>query len=93
MSDGRMNNGNKGHSTMSNGIDKRKNEYKEVLNDALTEDELISVIRMLYKKSIEKQDTNAAKILIEQYVGKPRQQIDNMNFDGGQVNISPKQWV
>ena len=58
MADGRRNNGNKGHSTKSKGVDKRKNEYKDVLNDALTEDELKKVVRMIYGKAINKQDIN-----------------------------------
>lgn len=74
---------NGGHSTRSRGIDKRKNEYKEVLNDALNEDELKKVVRMLYGKAVNDEDTNAAKILIEHYLGKPKQTIDqnNTNYD------------
>jgi hypothetical protein len=87
--DNRQSNG--GHSTKTNGIDKRTNEYKEVLNDALTEDELIKVVRMLYDKAIDK-DTTAAKMLLETYLGKPRQMV--LNYDAEKfISIEPKSWV
>mgnify|MGYP000099990140 CR=1 FL=1 len=51
-----------GHSTRSKGADKRRNEYKDILNDALTEDELISVVKVLYDKVIKKQRSEERRV-------------------------------
>tara|TARA_R110000772_G_scaffold33245_7_gene81049 strand:+ start:173 stop:454 length:282 start_codon:yes stop_codon:yes gene_type:complete len=72
--DKRRNNG--GNSTKSKGVDKRKNEYKDILNDALSTDEIKQVVKMLHRKSLTAEDTTAAKILLEYYIGKPSQQLD-----------------
>lgn len=61
---------NGGHSTKSKGIDKRKNQYKDALADALDVEDVANVIRMLYTKAIEEKDTNASKILLEYYLVK-----------------------
>ena len=74
---GRESNG--GHSTKTKGVDKRKNKYKDVLNDTLTKDDLKDVILMLFNKSIKDQDITAAKILMEYYLGKPTQTIEQKN--------------
>ena len=76
MKDNRKNNGNKGHSTKTKGIDKRKSEYKEVLNEALTYDDLKAVIKMLFKKATKEEDTPAAKLLLEYYLGRPKETKD-----------------
>lgn len=68
MMDKRKENG--GHSTKSKGIDKRKNQYKDALADALDVEDVANVIRMLYTKAIEEKDTNASKILLEYYLVK-----------------------
>jgi len=67
---------NGGHSTKALGVDKRKNEYKKVLEDALTSKELINVVKMLYNKAIDKQDVKASQILMEYYLGKPKETIE-----------------
>ena len=67
---------NGGHSTKAKGIDKRKNEYKSVLENALKPDELQKVIQMLYNKSIKDNDVPASKILLEYYLGKPKETIE-----------------
>ena len=76
---------NGGHSTKSKGLDKRKNEYKSVLENALKPDELKNVIQMLYKKSINDFDVPASKILLEYYLGKPKETVETThnvnNFD------------
>jgi tagatose-1,6-bisphosphate aldolase len=73
------NRGNKGHSTKAKGIDKRKNQYKDILDDALTTDDLTKVVKMLHNKAIKDEDVNAAKILMEYYLGKPTQTIEQKN--------------
>ena len=77
---------NGGNSTKSKGVDKRKNEYKNVLNDALTEGDLKDVIKMLLRRSVKKDDTGAAKILMEYYLGKPQASMD-ITSNGGDINI------
>ena len=75
--DKRKNNG--GHSTRTKGIDRRKNAYKDVLDDALTNEQLTSVVKMLFRKATNDEDTSAAKLLLEYYLGKPHQTIEQFN--------------
>ena len=74
--DKRKNNGNKGHSTKSKGIDKRKNQYKNVLAGTIKESDLAQVFQMLFDKAVQEEDVQAAKLIIEYAVGKPSQQLD-----------------
>jgi len=74
--DGRKNNGNKGHSTKAKGIDKRTNPYKNAVRDAVSADDVIKVLKAMYKKAVDKQDTKAAQIVLDYTVGKPKQQVD-----------------
>jgi len=83
--DKRKNNGNKGHSTKAKGVDKRKNEYRELLDLAATPDEVIEVIKTLKVKAIEKQDVNAIKLFLEYYLGKPKETIENINIDANKL--------
>lgn len=83
--DKRKNNGNKGHSTKAKGADKRKNEYRELLDSAATPDEVIEVIKTLKTKAIEKQDVNAIKLFLEYYLGKPKETIENINIDANKL--------
>ena len=76
MTDGRKNNGNKGHSTKAKGIDKRKNPYKGIIHETITEDKLRNVLNMLYKKAITKKDIKASQIILEYTLVKPKQTID-----------------
>jgi hypothetical protein len=68
--DGRKKNGNKGHSTKSKGVDKRKNPFKQAVESAISDDELIKVIKMLYNKAITDGDVNAAKEVLNRCLGK-----------------------
>lgn len=73
---------NGGHSTKSSGTDKRKNEYKELLDLAATPEEVVEVIKVLKTKAIEKQDVNAIKLFLEYYLGKPKETIEQtLNFN------------
>lgn len=72
---------NGGNSTKAKGLDKRKNEYKEVLESALTKDDLVKVVKMLHNRAIKDEDVTAGKILLEYYVGKPTQVIENNNVN------------
>ena len=60
--DKRKNNG--GNSTKSKGVDKRKNEYKDVVKSVVTVEKLADVLKMLLGKAIEEQDIPASKLLI-----------------------------
>lgn len=76
--DGRRNNG--GNSTKTTGPDKRKNEYKKALEQAAGVEEVVEVLQMLHKKSIEKQDVKAAQLFLAYYLGRPEQSV-NINPD------------
>lgn len=73
--DKRKLNGNKGHSTKSKGVDKRKNQYLHLLDEASTDDEVISVIKQL-KVSALNGEIQAIKLFLEYYLGKPKETID-----------------
>lgn len=72
--DRRKNNG--GNSTKAKGVDKRKNEYKDVVNQVMTTENLCKVLNMLFNKAIKDEDTPAAKLLLEYSLGKPKETKD-----------------
>jgi hypothetical protein len=82
--DKRTNNGNKGHSTKAKGVDKRKNQYLHLLDEASTDDDVISVIKKL-KLCALNGDVQAIKLFLEYYLGKPKETIETThninNFD------------
>ena len=67
---------NGGHSTKTDGVDKRKNPYKNVVTDTVTPEKLQQVILMLLGKAITEQDIAAAKLLLEYSLGKPKETKD-----------------
>lgn len=72
--DKRKNNG--GNSTKAKGIDKRKNEYKKLLDKASTSEEVVSVIVKLKQEAL-KGDMQAIKLFLEYYLGRPTERIDH----------------
>jgi hypothetical protein len=70
---------NGGNSTVSKGVDKRKNEYKSALDNASDVDDVVNVILKVKYKALEG-DLNACKLFLEYYLGKPTQTI-NQNTD------------
>jgi hypothetical protein len=73
--DNRKNNG--GHSTKATRPDdKRKNKFKEIINESFNNEDIIQVLTMLKIKAIGDQDVSAAKLFLEYTVGKPDQTID-----------------
>tara|TARA_R110000803_G_scaffold88713_2_gene155679 strand:- start:596 stop:880 length:285 start_codon:yes stop_codon:yes gene_type:complete len=64
---------NGGHSTKATGADKRKNQYKELLDLASTPEDVVEVIKTLKQKAINNQDVNAIKLFLEYYLGKPKE--------------------
>ena len=78
--DGRKNNG--GNSTKAVGVDKRKNQYLELLEKASTPDEIVAVIEKLKDIATTKGDVQAIKLFLEYYLGKPKETIDqNVNLN------------
>lgn len=81
--DKRKNNG--GHSTKTQGIDKRKNKYLSLLEEASTDEEVIEVIKTLKNKALKDKDIQAIKLFLEYYLGKPKETIEQThninNFD------------
>ncbi len=76
MADNRKNNGNKGHSTKAKGLDRRKNPYKNIVQEVVTVEKLADVLKMLLGKAIEEQDIPASKLLLEYSLGKPTETKD-----------------
>jgi hypothetical protein len=66
---------NGGNSTVSKGVDKRKNEYKTALDSASDVYDVVSVITKVKDKALEG-DLNACKLFLEYYLGKPTQTIN-----------------
>lgn len=64
---------NGGNSTKAKGVDKRKNEYKELVNKVITPEKLTKVLNMLFNKAVDDDDVPAAKILLEYSLGKPKE--------------------
>jgi hypothetical protein len=67
---------NGGHSTKSLGVDKRKNKYLELLDQASTPEEIVSVIKKLKEIALIKGDVQAIKLFLEYYLGKPKETIE-----------------
>jgi len=74
--DKRKNNG--GNSTKAKGVDKRKNEYRNALQDAANVDDVKDVIKNVLEQAKEG-DLSASKLFLEYYLGKPTQTIDQNN--------------
>ena len=72
--DKRKNNG--GNSTKAIGVDKRKNKYKDLLEDASTPEEVVEVIKKLKNVATEKGDVQAIKLFLEYYLGKPKESLE-----------------
>ena len=85
--DKRKGNGNKGHSTKSLGVDKRKNQYRDALEQANTVEDVVEVLKMVKTKAIEKQDIQAGKLFLEYYLGKPETQIDIKSSEGVSIDF------
>lgn len=85
--DGRKNNGNKGHSTKAKGADKRKNQYKDAVEQAASIEDVADVLKMLLSKAKTKQDVKAAQLFLEYTIGKPKQEMDINSTEGLSINF------
>jgi len=77
--------GNEGWSTKAKGIDRRKNPFKQLITEATSQENFISVFQTL-EASAMSGDVQSAKLYLEYTVGKPMQSVD-ITSDGGSVNI------
>tara|TARA_R110002020_G_C16239629_1_gene769028 strand:- start:869 stop:1150 length:282 start_codon:yes stop_codon:yes gene_type:complete len=73
MSDNRSNNG--GHSTKAKGVDRRKNNYKEALNNAVSVEDVEKVLTALKIEAVTG-EVPAMKLFLEYTLGKPTQTIE-----------------
>ncbi len=81
--DKRKNNG--GNSTIAKGIDHRKNPFKALISEAISEDNFITVFQTL-EASAMTGDVQSAKLYLEYTIGKPMQSVD-ITSEGNTVNI------
>lgn len=67
---------NGGHSTKAvRKTDKRLNPFKNVLKEAVTPEQLKKVLGSMVKKAVDG-DTKAATLLLNYYLGKPKESIE-----------------
>ena len=84
--DGRINNGNKGHSTKAKGIDKRKNEYRKAISEAVSYDDVKALLSQAVKVALseDKDRLKAMQMVLEYTLGKPKESLDlNAQVEGG----------
>ena len=67
---------NGGNSTKAKGLDKRKNKYLQLLDEASTPEEVIEVIKKLKDIALTKGDVSAIKLYLEYYLGKPKETLE-----------------
>ena len=70
-------------------VDKRKNQYRDALEQANSIEDVVEVLKMVKTKAVEKQDIQAGKLFLEYYLGKPETQIDIKSSEG--VNVDFKE--
>lgn len=84
MADGRKNNG--GNSTKAKGIDKRKNEYRKAISDAVSYDDVKALLSQAVKVALseDKDRLKAMQMVLEYTLGKPKESLDlNAQVEGG----------
>jgi len=84
--DKRKNNG--GHSTKAKGSDKRKNQYRDAVEQAASVEDVADVLKMLLTKAKTKQDVKAAQLFLEYTIGKPKQEMDINSSEGLSINFN-----
>lgn len=76
---------NGGNSTKSKGIDRRKNEYKTAIMEAVSLDDIKEVINKIKYQAL-RGNTQAQKLLLEYTAGKPT---DNLKLTNDRQNNTP----
>lgn len=77
---------NGGHSTKAKGIDKRKNEYKKAISEAVSYDDVKQLLSKAVKVALseDKDRLKAMQMVLEYTLGKPKESLDlNANIEGG----------
>jgi len=92
--DGRKNNGNKGHSTKSKGVDKRKNDYRKAIESAMSIEDISLILRKCKDIALsdDKDRMSAIKILLEYTLGKPHQTISE-EIEHKFPTIDMNEWI
>ncbi len=73
---------NGGNSTKAKGVDKRKNQYRDALEQANSVEDVVEVLKMVKSKAVNDRDIQASKLFLEYYLGKPETQIDIKSSEG-----------
>ena len=89
--DNRKKNG--GHSTKTKGFDKRKNSYRQAINEAFSTEDVISVLEKCKNDWLEHDNIQAAKVFLENLVSKPTQEIDVTSNGETLKSIDPITWL
>ena len=76
---------NGGNSSKTKGVDKRKNQYRDALEQANTVEDVVEVLKMVKSKAVNDRDIQASKLFLEYYLGKPEASIDIKSSEG--VNL------
>ena len=84
---------NGGHSTKTKGPDKRKNSYREAINDAFTSEDVIQVLRKCKEDWLEHDNIQAAKVFLDNLVSKPSQEVDVTSNGETIKSIDPITWL
>lgn len=87
--DGRKNNGGNSTRAKEGKIDKRKNSFRHLIAQTITEDDVSLVLTNLRDKAIEGKDLKAVQLFLEYTLGKPDQKIE---MDGAVPVIDMSQW-
>ena len=83
--DKRRNNG--GHSTKSKSpYDKRRNQFKDIIHDTMSREEVAEVLRTLYDKAKTGESIEATKLFLSYTLGNPAQALE-VSSDGSNVTI------
>jgi hypothetical protein len=72
--DKRKNNG--GNSTKTTGVDKRKNAYRDAVEEAITPKDIIEVLRKFKELFIDNEDIQAGRTVLEYCVTKPTESLE-----------------
>ena len=69
---------NGGHSTKAKGVDKRKNEYKKAISEAVSYDDVVKLLRKATKVALseDKDRLKAMQMVLEYTLGKPKESLD-----------------
>lgn len=73
------------HSTKAKGIDKRKNEYKQLLRESVTPEDFKNLIEVVKTKALNG-DIKAIQLMFDYTLGRPTQSIDLDTHQDEEIN-------